>query len=229
MYRRKVRKASRETWRTFCGSINHLPRSARLHRALSRDPKTKLGSLMAPTGERTQSKGETLDLLLATHFPDSDVVEGGGIPATARHATRVDWRVAARIITYRRVKLAIGSFAPYKSPGMDGIFPALLQEGREILIPYLIKIFHACLVTGHVPASWRQARVVFIPKPGRSSYCGPRNFRPISLTSFLLKTMERLVDRFLRDESLALLPPHPSQQAYQAGKSVETALHQLVV
>jgi len=141
----------------------------------------------------------------------------------------VDWWVAARIITHRRVEWALDSFSPYKSPGADGIFPALLQEGREVLIPRLVRIFHACLATGYVPVSWRQVKVVFIPKPGRSSYCGPRDFRPISLTSFLLKTMERLVDRFLRDEILVLQPLHPNQHAYQAGKSVEMALHQLVV
>jgi hypothetical protein len=47
--------------------------------------------------------------------------------------------------------------------------------------------------------------------------------------SHLSKTMERLVDRFLRDEILVTKPLHPNQHAYQAGKSVETALHQLVV
>ena len=124
---------------------------------------------------------------------------------------------------------AINSFAPYKSPGMDGIFPALLQQGQEILIPYLIKIFRTCLATGFVPAAWREVKVVFIPKPGRSVYCGPRDYRPISLTSFLLKTMERLVDRFLRDEVLVYKPLHPNQYAYQTVKSVDTALHQLVV
>jgi hypothetical protein len=76
---------------------------------------------------------------------------------------------------------------------------------------------------------WRQFKVVFIPKPGRNSHCGPKDFRPISLTSFLLKTLERLVDRYLRDEVLALKPLHSNQHAYQVGKSVETALHQLVV
>jgi hypothetical protein len=40
--------------------------------------------------------------------------------------------------------------------------------------------------------------------------------------------MERLVDRYLRDGALALPPLHPNQRAYQAGKSVETALHRLV-
>jgi hypothetical protein len=40
--------------------------------------------------------------------------------------------------------------------------------------------------------------------------------------------MERLVDRYLRDEALAIVPLHPNQHAYQTSKSVETALHQLI-
>jgi hypothetical protein len=106
---------------------------------------------------------------------------------------------------------------------MDRIFPAFLQEGQEILVPYLVRI-HACLATGYVPTAWRQVKVVFIPKPGR-----PKDYRPISLTSFLLKTIERLVDRYLGDETLVSSPLYPNQHAFQAGKSTETALHQLVV
>ena len=133
------------------------------------------------------------------------------------------------MVTYRTVEWSIDSLAPYKSPVVDGVFLALLQEGREVVIPYLVRIFCACMATGYVPTIWLQVKIVFIPKPGRSSYSGPRDYRPISLTSFLLKTMERLVDRYLRDEALALVPLHPNQHAHQAGKSVETALHQLVV
>jgi hypothetical protein len=228
-YRKEVQKASKEIWRTFRSSINDLPRSARLHRALSRDPKIRLRSLMAPSGGHTQSKRETLDLLLATHFPNSVVMERGAVHAAACRAKCLDWWVAVKIVTYRRVRWAINSFAPYKSPGTDRIFPALLQGGQEVLIPYLVKIFHACLAAGYVPATQRHVKVVFIPKPGKNSYGRPKDFRPISLTSFLLKTMERLVDRFLRDEILATKPLHPNQQAYQAGMSVETALHQLLV
>ena len=141
-----VGKASKGTWRTFCSFVNDLPRSAKLHRALSRDPKTRLGSLVAPTGQRTQSEGETLVLLLATHFSDSAAVEGGGVPADACCATRVDWRITARIIIYRRVQCAIDSFVPYESPGMEGIFPALLQEGGRSL-------FHTWL--GSFVPDWR--------------------------------------------------------------------------
>ena len=61
-YWKEVRRASKNAWRTFCSSINDLPRSARLHRALSRGRKIKLGSLVAPSGRRTQSEGQTLEL-----------------------------------------------------------------------------------------------------------------------------------------------------------------------
>ena len=150
---KEVQKASKGAWKS---SINDIPRSTRLHRALSRDPKIRLGSLVAPSGGRTQSEGETLDLLLVTHFPNT-VIEREAAPAATRHAKRLDWQVAARVVTYGRVEWAIDSFVPY-SPGMDGIFPALLQEGWEVLITYLVKIFHACLVTGYVPAIWHQVK-----------------------------------------------------------------------
>ena len=114
------------------------------------------------------------------------------------------------MVTFRRVEWAIDSFAPYKSLGVDGIFPALLQQAWEVVIPYLVSIFRACLATGYVPAIWRQVKVVFIPKPGRSTFSGPRDYRPISLTLFLLKAMERLVDRYVRDEALAIVPLHPN-------------------
>jgi len=48
---------------------------------------------------------------------------------------------------------------------VDGIFPALLHEGREILIPHLIKIFRTCLATGYVPTAWRRVKVVFFLSP----------------------------------------------------------------
>lgn len=46
-------------------------------------------------------------------------------------------------------------------------------------------------------------QVVFIPKSGRNFYSGPRDFGPIILTSFLLKTMGSMVERFLIDKALA--------------------------
>jgi hypothetical protein len=44
----------------------------------------------------------------------------------------------------------------------------------------------------------------------------------------MLKMMEKLVDRHIRDEILKLRPLHRYQLAYQPGKSTETALHHVI-
>jgi len=55
-----------------------------------------------------------------------EVIEEVEAPAAAHRATCHDWQVAARVLTYSRVEWATDSFAPYKSPGVDGILTALL-------------------------------------------------------------------------------------------------------
>jgi hypothetical protein len=44
----------------------------------------------------------------------------------------------------------------------------------------------------------------------------------------MLKTMEKLVDRHIKDEILGLCPLHQYQFVYQPGKSTETALHHVI-
>jgi hypothetical protein len=70
--------------------------------------------------------------------------------------------------------------------------------------------------------------VTFIPKPRKPDYTEAKAYCPISLSSFLLKMMEKLVDRHIRDGALKNYPLHQNQHAYQTGKSTETALHHVV-
>ena len=56
----------------------------------------------------------------------------------------------------------------------------------------------------------------------------PEKFFLLRPGLFLLKGLEKVVDRYLRDGPLLDLPIHPRQHAFQAGKSTESALHQLV-
>jgi hypothetical protein len=69
---------------------------------------------------------------------------------------------------------------------------------------------------------------MFIPKPGKANYTEAKAYCPISRSSFMLKTMEKLVDRHIRDEILGLRPLHQYQFAYQPGKPTETALHHVI-
>ena len=91
-----------------------------------------------------------------------------------------------------------------------------------------MRLFRASLALNYIPQTWRKVRAVFIPKPGRTSYTDPKDYRPISLSSFLLKWIEKLLNRLIRDTVLKVNPLHPLQFAYQAGKSTETAHHYLI-
>ncbi|XP_070068109.1 uncharacterized protein [Drosophila takahashii] len=64
------------------------------------------------------------------------------------------------------------------------------------------------------------------PKSGKVQSCEPQGYKPISLTSFILKTLEKLLDLQIRNDVGRLMSFN--QHAYTKVKSVETALHSLV-
>jgi hypothetical protein len=71
------------------------------------------------------------------------------------------------------------------------------------------------MVYGFIPVAWRQVKVTFIPKPRKLDYTEAKAYRPIGLSSFLLKTMEKLVDRHIKELSLAPKPTClPKRQIY---------------
>ena len=82
--------------------------------------------------------------------------------------------------------------------------------------------------TGYTPSLWKEAEVIFIPKPGKDDYSLAASFRPISLMSFVFKGMERLVYWNLLDTALAQNPLSSAQHGFRAGYSTETALTKVV-
>jgi hypothetical protein len=129
-----------------------------------------------------------------------------------------DLAFSRRVVSYGKLKWAVYSFQPYKSPGMDGIMPNMLQQGFELLAGILLKL---------LPMSWRNIRVVFVPKPGKTLNQA-KFLRPISLMSFVLKTLEKVIYVHIRDGVLVEKPLHQYQYAYRAGVSTETVLLQVV-
>ncbi|XP_072161372.1 retrovirus-related Pol polyprotein from type-1 retrotransposable element R1 [Bemisia tabaci] len=233
-YNRELRRAKKESWRKFCEEIDTYSDGAKLMRLLAKDPAFKGGNLMKPDGSLTETEAETLEVLLQTHFPECEPLqdensnEARETQTFVRRTGRLDWHEARETVTVNRLKWAVKSFKPYKAPGPDGILPALLQQGAEILQPALIRILRASLAFGYIPQGWREVRVVFLPKHGRKNFDQAKAYRPICLSSFITKTLERLVDRRMCEGLLRVAPLHSHQHAYQIGKSTETALNSLV-
>jgi hypothetical protein len=104
--------------------------------------------------------------------------------------------------------------------------PIMLQQGFSLLASKLLMLLRASLAFGYIPMSWRHIRVVFIPKPGKLM-SQAKSLRPISLMSVILKTLEKLLDRHIREGVLVEKPLHQNEFAYRAGMSTETALFQV--
>lgn len=229
-----IKKAKRASWRKYTQEVNNLKEAARLQKVLAANPINPVGSLLRSDGSYTNSPRETLDLLLKTHFPgciERDNLQGGPgyeYVVTRPRAAKADWDLARRVVTFSKMSWAIDKFSPFKSPGADGIFPALLQNAPRSVRVLVCELLRASLALGHIPSAWSVSKVVFIPKRGRTDHSKAKSFRPISLSSFILKTLERLVDRYLRDGVLLGQPLHRKQHAFQDGKSCMSALNDLV-
>ncbi|OXU32168.1 hypothetical protein TSAR_012297 [Trichomalopsis sarcophagae] len=233
VYRHAVRKAQTESWREYCRSVEAGKEATRLNKILAHNPEAWLGAVKLPTGKYTESDEETLAHLMESNFPgfiiagdtcetaDEQVETGGEGP---RHNSGCR-ELANLIVSPAKLRWAISSFDSYKSPGEDGILPILIKEGVDTIIEPLVRFRRASIAAGYTPKCWRTAKVVFIPKKGKGSYNTAKDFRPICLTSFMLKTLERLVDRYIKEYILKDNPLCNEQHAYREERSIESALH----
>ena len=71
------------------------------------------------------------------------------------------------------------------------LHPLILRALEDKLARPLTHIFNNLVETGIIPEDWKSANVTAIHKKGSRQV--PGNYRPISLTSVVCKTMERLV------------------------------------
>ena len=71
------------------------------------------------------------------------------------------------------------------------LHPRILRALEDKLARHLTHMCNNSVETGIIPEDWKSANVTAIHKKG--SMQEPGNYRPISLTSVVCKTMERLV------------------------------------
>ena len=113
-----------------------------------------------------------------------------------------------------------------KAAGPDSLRPIVLKELGQVIAPAISIIFQISLDSGTVPLDWKKAQVCPLFKKGDKT--DPANYRPISLTCILCKTMEHIIasnlcKHFNRNNILYYL-----QHGFHEKRSCETQLIQLV-
>lgn len=95
--------------------------------------------------------------------------------------------------------------------------PATLRHCSTELTPVLTSIFNWSLQLLIVPACFKSA--VIIPVPPKNNITCLKDYRPVALTSVIMKVLERLVCKHLSSITL-----DPYQFAYRANRSVDDAV-----
>ncbi len=220
-FSRAIRRAKRKSWQLFTESCNTPKDLATLNRIIQRKDNQNLGILQKGDGDFCDDHQETLQLLVDTHFPKNRAPQGSS-PSEERTGVTDDERVS--FITKEKVQEAIASFGDLKAAGPDDIKPVILKNLGGKALNRLTELYRASVVLGFIPTNWQRSKVIFIPKPGKKDYTQARSFRPISLTSFILKTLERVWAWEVEKTTLIDNPLCDMQHAFRRGYSTESAL-----
>ena len=71
-------------------------------------------------------------------------------------------------------------FKSKKAAGPDGLKPIIFKYMPDKYFEILEVLYKAMIYTLYTPLKWKEAKVIFIPKPSKLSYKTATDFRPIS-------------------------------------------------
>ncbi|KAI3365706.1 hypothetical protein L3Q82_010151, partial [Scortum barcoo] len=129
-------------------------------------------------------------------------------------------KTSASTVTTGQVKRQLEKLHQRKAAGPDGITPRILKTCASQLSPVLGHLYNLSLSQEKVPMLWKTSCLVPVPKKSRPS--DPADYRPVALTSHVMKVLERLVLAQLRPQVRKFLDP--LQFAYQPHLGVDDAV-----
>ena len=107
-----------------------------------------------------------------------------------------------------------------KSSGPDGITGTVLKKCSSSLSYPLSILFNISFASGQLPQDWKLANVVPVHKKGDKADI--ENYRPISLTSLVIKVMEKIVRNELYSKCKDLI--NDKQYGFLPNKSCTTQM-----
>ncbi|KAF0029312.1 hypothetical protein F2P81_018417 [Scophthalmus maximus] len=111
-----------------------------------------------------------------------------------------------------------------KAAGLDRISGRVIRTCTDLLAPVFTTIFNISLAQSTVPTCFKMSTIIRVPK--KSSPAGMNDYRPVALTSVVMKCFERLV----KDHVCFSLPCtlDPLQFAYRSNRSTDDAISQVM-
>ena len=133
-------------------------------------------------------------------------------------------------ITMTELEKAIKKLKKKKSPGPDGITNEMIMHLGDTALQKLLDIFNLSWKDGDVPQIWKDATMIPILKKGKNK-SKALSYRPISLTSCVCKTMERIVNQRLQwhlESQRTIAPEQLGFRQYRSTEDQTTHLSQVI-
>ncbi len=111
-----------------------------------------------------------------------------------------------------------------KAAGPDGITGRVLRSCADQLAGLFTSIFNQSLATSVVPTSFKKSIIIPVPKNNKPSCLN--DYRPVALTSIVMKVFERLVKSHISSSISVTLDPLPF--AYHPNRSTDDAISHIL-
>jgi len=161
-FKKEIKHAKQESWDEFCSEMKDISDVSKIYKAKN-GTQDDIGFIK--NGERyTTSSEETLKTLVDAHNEDNTCPSKREIKRyQANYHLRRDtiwseeWYKGYRLdseVTIEKVRKAIKSFKPYKTPNGTGIYPKFLYELPDKAVLYFTIIVLKVIKSGYTPKTW---------------------------------------------------------------------------
>ena len=247
-YKKLIQNSKRESWRKFCTDSSTTKNVAKLIKIASGNRGGCVSLIKNSNGVQIDSPDDMVDEMMTTHFPGCQEVGA----ADCHRSTLAGWvdvyaqkNINAKIgnkiprrqlnwvnsdlidrIDIHKVRESFDTFTNKKAPGPDGFKPEVLKNLGTRELQMIVGLYKASIATGYTPLLWRNMNVCFLPKPKRKNYDTAKDYRPITLSNFLLKGLERVI--LWEIEECIKGTPLKNQHAFTKGKSTDSAIGEVI-
>ncbi len=155
---------------------------------------------------------------------DCNINGGAILPISTSESSRQSSDVCAITFSEDDVRRELKRVNVRKAAGPDGITGRVLRSCADQLAGLFTSIFNESLATSVVPTSFKKSVIIPVPKNSKPSCLN--DYRPVALTSTVMKVFERLLKKHICSSIPATLDP--LQFAYRPNRSTDDAISQVL-
>ncbi len=149
---------------------------------------------------------------------------GAILPSSVSRSSRQSSDVYAITLSEDDVRRELRRVNVRKAAGPDGITGRVLRSCADQLAGLFTSIFNESLATSVVPTPFKKSVIIPVPKNSKPSCLN--DYRPVALTSTVMKVFERLLKKHICSSIPATLDP--LQFAYRPNRSTDDAISQVL-